>query len=185
VAIITFLVEDGSGKPGATSYNEIAVIDQYFLTMVNAGWPQPPEEGDDPDTAKKQAAAIMASFYLDGTYGGYIGGKRKVENQGLIWPRVGAYFLEGLAIDSGSVPNCWLRAHCEVTLLAFSGTKLTASIDAGPLLRRKKIDVLEKEWFEGSYGTAPVFGDVDLLLAPLIGEREADGSIQIWGIDRA
>ncbi len=143
------IVEDGTGKAGAESYNTVAELDAYHLRMGNAGWPQPGADPD-PDLAKKEAAARRAAVFLDSRALLRVNGSKKNPDQGLLFPQAGATDFSGRSLDPDSVPALYKSAHCEAALLAFTGVQLAPEVPAGPLLKSKTVDVIGKEWFEGS-----------------------------------
>lgn len=139
----------------------------------------------DPVLLKKQAAARRAAIYIDSTYGNRFTGSIVNSEQGLAWPRKDAIDYFGNDIPDDTIPQAIKKAHAEVTLLAFRGTSLAPNSDGGPLLTRKKIDVLEWEWDVDTYGQAPVFGWVDKLLFRLLGPAAEVGAMEIMGVQRA
>lgn len=139
----------------------------------------------DPILLKKQAAARRAAIYIDSAYGTRFTGTPVNPEQGLAWPRKDAVDYFGNDIPDDKVPLAIKRAHAEVTLLAFKGTSLAAEASSGPLLKRKKIDVLEWEYDNETYGQAPIFGWVDKLLFNLLGPASEVGALEVLGIQRA
>lgn len=170
------IVEDGSGVPGADSYVTIEEANLYHKKMGNTDW----ESSTDPSAMLRRAAK-----YLDGTYRNRIAGTSKTSDQGLLFPMVGAFYVDGTEVDPDSVPQVYKDAQCEVALLAAQGVSLTTEVTSGPRLKRKKIDVLEKEWFEDSYTSRPVFGWLDTILSPLFLPLGDDQTLQIGRIARA
>lgn len=230
------VVEDGSGIPGADSYNSIAELDAYMQKFDYASWPiseqEAPPPSPDPDIPspedpdqdqlfvdnsesedeesgntgeegspgsdivelspedaailrKKQAAARKAALYIDSKYGVRFTGFPTNPDQGLAWPRENAITYYGRPIDKNVIPIALKNAHAEVSRLAFEGIQLSQQTSAGPLLTRKKVDVLEWEWDVNTYNEAPVFGWVDQLLEPLLGPAEQVGALDILGVIRA
>lgn len=186
------IVEDGTGITGAESYVSIAEADAYHLKMGNSQWPQPPSATpEDPapvdlDLAKKESMLRRGAIYLDGTYRAQVNGIAKIKIQSLLFPRLYATYWDGTSIDANSVPQIYKDAQCEVALLAFTGAALAVTTTAGAgELKRKKIDVLEWEWFEGTSTTSPpVFGWIDLMLANLFGCPTDEQAMQIGRIAR-
>jgi|GEM_PF-320633 len=179
-----FIVEDGSGLEGAESYVTVAEADAYHLKMGNATWPQPGESADDSVLPRKEAALRKSALFLDAYALPKVTGEKKNPAQGLLFPRVGAVDYSGTPIDGDTVPVSYKNAQCEAALLVLSGVQLTTEAQAGPLLKRKKTDVLEKEWFEGSYGQKPVFGWLDSLLSGLFGPAMGSSTLAVVRIAR-
>jgi hypothetical protein len=65
------------------------------------------------------------------------------------------------------------------------GVKLTPQVEAGARLKRKKVDVLAKEWFEGSETEWPILGALDLILMSLFGPPADDNQIKVIRVSRA
>lgn len=182
---MALIVEDGSGVIDAESYNTVSALDAYMVKMGYEEWPIPPDGEDDPNLAKKEAMARRAALYLDNKYRPRLSGVPLTTQQGLSWPRSGAVDYYGTAIAENVVPSPVLRAHAELCYLAFTNVKLAVQTEAGAVLKRKKIDVLEWEWDAESYGTAPVFGWVDQMLSGLFGPPDDPGNLRVFGIARA
>lgn len=182
------IIETGEGVPGAESYVTVAEADAYHRKMGNAAWPAAPVGDEDRELAAKEAALRRSALFLDAyalprlTAAG--GGEKKRHDQALLFPRTGAVDFSGAPLDRDSVPDAYKNAQCEAALLAFTGVRLTPEAEAGPLLKRKKIDVLEKEWFEGSYGAKPVFGWLDSLLSGLFGPAAGHCGLRVAPIAR-
>ena len=184
------IVEDGNGVVGAESYVTVAEADAYHLKMGNDQWPQPPASTpedptpEDPNLSKKEASLRRGAIYLDSyTVTRGVPGTKLNPKQGLLFPLVGAVDIFGNPIDG--VPDIYKNAQNEVALLSYTGVQLAATVTAGPLLKRKKVDVLEKEWFEGSYSQAPIFGWLDNMLAGLFGMPVDDNELVIAQVQRS
>lgn len=170
---MTLIVEDGTGVAGAESYVGVAEMDDYSAKHGITAWPS----GSTSAIIKQKEIALRRSAqYIDGHYGPEFPGRRGSSVQTLLWPRTGAALADGTPIPENSVPACIRNAQFEVAGLAVAGVELTVTTEAGPVLKRKKTDVLEKEWFEGTVDRAPVFGSVDAALSPLFG-AETSGII--------
>lgn len=180
------VVEDGTGISGADSYNSISDLDAYMRRLGYADWPvSDSEQEEEGILARKEAAARKAALYLDSKYALRFSGMPTSPDQGLAWPRSKAIDYYGREISEHSIPQAIKNAHAEVARLAFTGTQLSPQTSAGPLLKRKKIDVLEWEYDIDSYAEAPVFGWVDQVLLPLLGPAEQVGALDVIGIERA
>lgn len=180
------VVEDGSGVAGADSYNSVADLDAYMIRLGYSDWPPVPSDGEeDPDLARKEAAARKAAMYLDTKYALRFSGTPVSLEQGLAWPRSNAVDYYGREIPADSIPPAIKHAHAEVARLAYTNVQLSPQTSAGPLLKRKKIDVLEWEYDVDSYTDAPVFGWVDQVLLPLLGPAEQAGALDVIGLERA
>lgn len=187
------IVEDGTGLVGADSYVSVTDADQYMLDFGYDEWPQPPSSTledptpTDPNFAKKEAMLRRGALYIDNVYGVRSTGQKKIEEQGLLFPQVHAFYYNGTPVDSNSIPIEYKKAQMEAARLAYSGIALTVTAGAGEQeLKRKKADVLEKEWFESKqtsvYG---VFGWIDSLLTPVFGPPIALDELTVARLVRA
>lgn len=81
---MAFTLEDGSGNPDANAYIDTTFADTYHADRGNSYWTPLA-------TATKQACIIRATDYLDKRFIRRYRGYKMVWNQGLGWPRIGAY----------------------------------------------------------------------------------------------
>lgn len=152
------------------SYGSDAGSLAYALSVGNTAWPLLT-----PDV--RDAARVVATQYIDGTYitrfgGSKVGGRTQLEQ----WPRTGATDYNGDAIDSGSVP---LEAENATYEAAFrqGATPGSLSPDYSPLTSnviKKKFDVFETQWAapdpnatRGQYGQ-PVYTVIDQIIRPIL-----------------
>lgn len=82
MAFSGFLVEDGSGVTGASSYTSVAQAIIYATALQYV-------EFLALDTAGQENALLQASFYMTSQYRMKWKGRRVLITQGLDWPRVG------------------------------------------------------------------------------------------------
>lgn len=175
-----FVVEDGTGVIGAESYNTVEEFRAYVERMAY--------EQDAVTTAtdvRIQAHMRRAAVFMDGFYGIRAGGEKRNPAQGLMFPRINLFYLNGDPVDSDSVPGIYKAAHIEATIFSLQGTALAATVQAGPRLKRDKTDVLEEEYFENTHDSAPVFGWLDTILAALFAPIADIEEIRIAGLSRA
>ena len=129
---------------GTNSFVSLADADAYFLDRVNATWAAATD-------ANKQAALIRATDYLVQKYTGRWKGSITATSQALPWPRMGVVTADGITISSSSIPTAVENATSEMALRALSNENLFADIGPGSEnLKRNKVDVLEKEYFQGA-----------------------------------
>ena len=83
---MSLIVEDGTGKVDAESYQSVSAADTYFSNVGNSLWTG--------STAVKEAALRKATIYLDSTYQ-WQGSIFSLE-QSLNWPRLGVYDYQGI-----------------------------------------------------------------------------------------
>lgn len=128
-----------------------------------------------------------ASDYIDGLYGARFKGLPTGGfEQERAWPRTGAV-AHRQAIPADAIPDAVIRATYAAALYeAQNQGKLVISATAGAALKRKKIDVLEKEYFEGS-GDAVADATVRLssvegYLAPFLRPIDAVAGLGLWAV---
>ena len=117
-------VETGGGVTGADSY--VAVAD--VLTFAT-------DYGVDPtgfkalSTAAKEGATRMAAVVLDSRWRRFYPGLKRTKTQGLMWPRIEAYDVEGWSIPYNEVPAEIQRGQSYLALLQGAGTDIYADAD--------------------------------------------------------
>lgn len=136
------------------------------------------------------AAAILrqrASDYIDGLYEArFVGQRTDPLNQERAWPRTGAV-VANTAVPADVIPPAIERAAYAAALYeAQNPGKLAISATVGGALKRKKIDVIEKEYFEGS-GDAVADATVRLSsvegpLAPFLRVESAASGLGLWAV---
>jgi hypothetical protein len=107
---MAFLVEDGTGLAGATSYTTLIFADSYHADRGNGAWSGA--------ASVKQRALIKATDYLERRYEWR--GLRATETQALKWPRVAVLDMELTPVASDSVPAEIQKAVAELALLALT-----------------------------------------------------------------
>jgi len=150
---MAIIVEDGTLIADANSYVSIADVDAY-ATSRGLVW-----TGDD---AVKGAAILGAMDYIESKpFVGYV----STSTQLLQWPRSGAY-ANGWNITSDNIPLMLIKATCQATVDQMAGDMMP-TLKRGGAIKRRKVDVLETEFFEGASATTK-YSRVDILLAPLL-----------------
>lgn len=136
----TFLVEDGTGVPGANSYVSIADADNLLQTNIHAS-----SEWMALSLANKQALLMNASRYLDDRT--RWNGTRVSETSGLRWPRTGVSDRDGFLIPANTIPTQLRFATAEMARFNMAEDRtVERSQDA---ISRLKADVVELEFVEG------------------------------------
>ena len=92
----TFIVEDGTGVTGATSYVDVLTSDDY----LGASWAA--------DNSTKENALIEGSEYADARWGQSLRSRPLVSEQGLEIPRSSLYDRYGRQQEG--VPKDWAKA---------------------------------------------------------------------------
>lgn len=153
----TFLVEDGTGLTGATSYASVAEADAYLAQNIHVlpTWRTLP-------STTKQALLAWASRYLDQRANWY--GTRTKANSGLRWPRTGVRDLDGNAIGSTVVPREVKAATIEMARYLIAEDR---SDDRGQdALKELQVDVI-KLVFDNSYRLPEVPNEIQFILRGL------------------
>lgn len=136
----TFTVEDGTGLTTATSY--LSISDSNDLMEVNI------HAFDDwsaiKDTTKKKLLS-WASQYLDEHVRWY--GTKTVDDSALRWPRTSVCTVDGIEIDSGTIPAQLKLATVKVASV-LAEEDVTANVTSTGELTRIKADVVELEFAE-------------------------------------
>lgn len=91
-----FIVEDGSGRPDATSYLTVAFADEY----LGATWAQ--------DNSAKEEALIAATEYQEARWGHVLRGVPLVHTQALEMPRARLYDRYGRQVNG--IPDDFKKA---------------------------------------------------------------------------
>ena len=136
----TFVVEDGTGLPTATSYVSVEEADDILTMNIHAGpaWAAL-------DVAVKERLLSWASRYLDERARWF--GVRVSETSGLRWPRSGVQDRDGIVLASNIVPRQLKIATAEMARYLINEDRSTER-DQDALLRLKA-DVVELEFAEG------------------------------------
>lgn len=130
---ITFIVEDGTGVDGATTYMDLAeaqdLADTFGLT-----WPV---DTDQQQVALNKGAAFLERYKYKGS---------KVScTQGLKWPRADVY-VECCEIPSDSVPDDIKQA--QIYAAAYSASSELRATTSGRVIASERVDVLEVSYFD-------------------------------------
>lgn len=159
----TITVEDGTGLAGATTYASDSEFVAYWQARNKIGDPGAQTAINAPD--KLRGALNVAADYIDRMLGPFAGTKL-VATQGLEFPRADLFDSTGTEVTG--VPIGVKRACMEYAFRALSESLQTdQTIDAtGAQVKRKKIDVIETEYFQGSAKTLRRYPMADALLRP-------------------
>lgn len=109
---MAFTVEDGSGIPNANAYITVAYADTHHADRGNTAW-------TDFTTTERQSAIIRASEYIDKRFGRRFVGVKQLKEQGLEWPRLDAFDLDGFLMSGvDEVPRQIQKAAAEYAIRA-------------------------------------------------------------------
>ncbi len=107
---MAFTVDSGSGDAGANAYVSTAYVSTHHSDRNNIAWV-------DFDTLEQEAAIIRASDYIDKRFGRRFRGVRVSKEQGLEWPRTGAFDNDGFLLSgSDNIPRQIEKAAAEYAL---------------------------------------------------------------------
>lgn len=127
-----FTPEDGSGSETANSYTDVAYADAFHADRGNSAWGAA-------DQTAKETALVRATDYIDANY--TFAGTPANDEQALAWPRDIAGY------DDDIIPTKIKQATCLLALTALN-SDLNPDIAPNAGVKRKKVDVLEVEYFE-------------------------------------
>jgi len=155
---MTLVVEDGTIVAGANSYVTLAEVREYATTR-NITVPVPDAE------LEPHVHLAMDWFEAED-----IPSTRISVDQELNFPRV-RMIVDGVAYVDGAIPKLVKQIICEAacTSLTIALQPQFAGSSLGQL-RRNKVDVLEKEYFQAS-GTSsfmPILAKLDAMMRKLI-----------------
>lgn len=119
---INFTVETGGAVDSSTAYASVEYVDQYHTDNGNELWLNIPAAAIVGLTALevKQVCIIKASYYMDKRFGRRWLGVRRSRTQGLLWPRLDAFDVDGFFLSSSNeLPPQLLKAAAEYALRAY------------------------------------------------------------------
>lgn len=151
---MTLIVEDGTGKIDSEVYgllvDAVAYLEKFGKTALDGLGTE----------AEQEAAMREGALYVEQVYGPQLPGERVTGAQAMEWPRVGGSYTDGKEISGSEVPAAYILATFEAAELAAAGETLVDTSDTSENLKRKKIDVLEFEYFAPP-GTRKTYHVVD------------------------
>lgn len=153
------VVETGLIVTGANTYGDVDDAKNYWDDMAY--------DYSSYSDIDIEAAIFRAMRYIETRkFIGY----RYTKDQPLSWPRSYVYDKDGYSVDTNDIPTDLKSALYEGTFReAASPGVLQQDIVSGSTgIKRKKVDVLETEWFEGSTTTTNVYTVIDDLLSWMV-----------------
>lgn len=170
---MALIIEDGTGKIDAQSY---VAADEARAFANLRGITLAPAPADPAEADPVEAMLMAAMDYIESKEARFKGRRSFPEApQALSWPRDGVRVgceYDTLARDK--IPANLAAAQMQLVLAQAGGAVLMPVIDPNKqLVKRTKVDVIEKEFFSPKdmgtgFGTAPDFPVVDALLRPLM-----------------
>lgn len=169
---MALIIEDGTGKVDAQSYVSADEARTFALSRGVVLAPVPGVGQPDP----VEAQLMNAMDYIESLESRFKGKRSFPDHpQALSWPRTGARIgCEHDEYPSDKVPANVASAQCQLVIAQFNGVILMPVVDPNKqLVKRKKVDVLETEYFGpqdvgAGFGASPSFPVVDALLRPLM-----------------
>lgn len=135
---MAFIPATGTNSDTANSYCDLAFANAYHGARGNEAWVVATDQ-------KKQQALIRATDFIERNYSGVWLGTIDPDFVGLSWPR-----KELTKYNSTTIPGQLKNAVCELAAEALAGD-LSPVVDlTKPIVKRKKVDVLETEYFAPS-----------------------------------
>lgn len=160
-------VEDGTGKANANAFVSLEEANLYHANAGNEAW-------EDEDEDARMGAIVRATFGLQTKFNGLWFGQKAVAAQRLAWPRSQVLGedkpiidLDGVPIPVTVVPQAVKDATCEVALIELTTRYAPVVRNRDDYLKRKKTDVLEREWFAAVQEVGVRFPMIDRMLAAL------------------
>jgi hypothetical protein len=138
---ITFIVEDGTGVTGATTYLDLAAA-QDLADTFGLTWPV---AVDDQQIALNKGAAFLERYKYKGV--------KLTCTQGLKWPRSDVY-VDCCLIASDSVPSDIKEA--QIYAAAYSASAELRATSSGQSVASEKVDVLEVSYHDNGKSNAVV-----------------------------
>lgn len=132
-----FTVEDGTGVEGANAYVTIVEAAAYFADR-GITWTAATD-------AIKQEQIVIATGYVDNKYSWP--GIRNSRDQGLQWPRTGAFDADGIEIGSDEVPIEVKNAVCEAVLVY---SELNTALDRGGMVASVTVGPISETYMGGA-----------------------------------
>lgn len=160
---MAIIVEDGTGKPTANSYIDVAFTRAYAESRGFVF-----SETD----AEIEAWIVMGCDFIE-SFSEQFKGTRATTTQALSWPRKDVV-IDGETFPSNAIPTQLKLAQAQAVIEQSQGSELQPSI-TGYAVRREKVDVIEVEYATGGgqNNTAtttltPRFPKIEQWLKPLL-----------------
>lgn len=133
-------------------YGTLEGADEYHVLRANVAWINVEISND-----QRLAALVRASSTLDGVYSDKFSGTKSGGRQQLLsWPRDGAIdYCTNEVIPSDEVPTAVINATYEIALAELVNPGSSApSVTPGRIVKRQKVDSIEREFFGSESGVS-------------------------------
>lgn len=161
---MALIVEDGTGKADAESYNSVAEVSSILaLTGEGAAFDALAESVQE-QLARKVNRAIDTEYLHRG--------RKKTSTQAAEWPRVGAYDDDGFAYSDTSIPARLKTAHALLCgEAAVTGVDLQPNVDEPGGVESESVRVgpiTVSTTYSGAKGQEVFYRKADAMLAELV-----------------
>lgn len=174
---MSLIIEDGTGKPDAESFCDLATATAYHAGRANAAWAA---IVDDPT---REAYLRRATDYMEQVYREIWAGYRLTLTQALSWPRNAVPrkdFMFGRLLGLfayypiNAVPAQVVNACAELALRCATLPALAPDVD--PVAIREKVGPLETEYLSGGLPYVR-FRQIDMMLEPFL--QGSSGAVKV------
>ncbi|MHC4644044.1 MAG: DnaT-like ssDNA-binding protein [Planctomycetota bacterium] len=155
---MALVLEDGTNVDGSNTYITLASAGTYMENRTDANWTSA-------STTEKEHALIQAGMYLNTLNWK---GQKISRDQSMQFPRQNLYDEDGYLYATNAIPSKVAEAQVEAALAHLGSYDLMPTVQPGDKIKRKKIDVIEKEFFGGASSQKTDFTKVEGLLRGLI-----------------
>jgi len=155
---MALVLEDGTVVDGANTFISLASAGTYMGNRTDTNWTTA-------STTEKEQALIQAGMYLNSLNWK---GQKISRDQAMEFPRQNFYDGDGFLYATNAIPSKVAQAQVEAALKHLGGYDLFPTVKPGDKIKRKKIDVLEKEFFGGASNNKTDFHVIDGLLKGFI-----------------
>lgn len=154
------IVESGTGATNSNSFVSLEYCNVYHSDRGNTAWTAL-------GNAAKEGAIIRAGDYINSLN---FSGIRSVANQAMAFPRTGLIDSDGYELATDAIPREVKMAQCEAAIReGVSAGTLNPDLDNSEArIKRKKIDVLETEWFDNGPNDKTRFTAIEGMLRPML-----------------
>lgn len=168
---MALIVEDGTGKADAQTYNSESALDAYHTAHGNTAWASA-------TSTAKDVASLRGAEWLDHHFGPYWAGGRSTSTQRLDWPRAGVSTRDGYTVDNLSVPELVANAHAEAALRALTNEAdlFLDEVLPGSIKREKvKAGPVETDTtYLGGQSAQTFFTKIEAMLEQYLGPRSTE-----------
>jgi hypothetical protein len=151
---MSLIVEDGSVVDNANSYNTVSSAGTYMDNRTSSTWTSA-------STDEKEKALYEGGMYLNSL--NWKGSKTE-RDQSMEWPRANVYDNDEYLYPTNVVPQKVQDAQVEAAIESLAGSDLFPTVTPDSKIKRKKVDVLEKEFFGSASNGRTTFTVIDGLL---------------------